>query len=319
MPVVRCPIHKVPYNDENPRGCPACWQEKVGDDPAGLMRELARASRAIPRVEILPTPDEDDLPPMQRLPTGAWPGPVTQPPRVPQPEPTSWERVQRFLRAHLAAAVTATVALVVVSLLWIISRPTFEESLIPPPAVGEALPFPVQPNTPILGAFALLGPRTPGVHPDSPSLARYDFGSGTTVDVFNGIVYAVTLESPARSWQGNRVGTDERRARGVLSLLGPMTEDEGTAAAPFPFGGYLTYRRMADLPRRRLSAAVRPPNGCYDVQVDLAPQVIGTATRGDENFVAVARRGGEISWVTHRVRVVSRSMRGPYAGAPACE
>ena len=30
MPLVRCPTHKIPYNDENPRGCPACAREKEG-------------------------------------------------------------------------------------------------------------------------------------------------------------------------------------------------------------------------------------------------------------------------------------------------
>jgi hypothetical protein len=55
------------------------------------------------------------------------------------------------------------------------------------------------------------------------------------------------------------------------------------------------------------------------VRVEVAPRVIGTATRADETFVAVARRGGTTTWVVHRVRVVSRALRGPYAGPPACE
>jgi hypothetical protein len=319
MPVVRCPKHNVPYNDENPRGCPACWQERIGDDPADLMRELARASKAIPRVEILPPPAEDELPPMPRLGTGAWPGPVTQPPRIPTPEPTRLERLGRFLRVHLAAVIGVGLIAIVAGLAWVISRPTFEPALLPPPQSGAALPFPVVPNTPLIGVFALLGLQTPGVNPDSPMLARYDYGRGTFVDGFNGVVYAVSLELPDRIWEGNRVSTEETRARGTLALLGPLTEDAAPAMAPFPFGGYLTYRSVADLPRRRLSAAVRPPNGCYDVQVELAPRVIGTATRGDETFVAVARRGGAPTWVVHRVRVVSRAMRGPYAGPPACE
>lgn len=318
MAVVRCPTHNVPYNDENPRGCPACWQEKVGDNPAELMRELARASKSIPRVEILPPPEEDELPPMPRLRTGAWPGPVTQPPRLPVPEPTRLERLGRFLKANLTAAIGITLIVVAAALAWIVTRPTFEPALLPPPIAGEALPFPVTPNMSIIGAFALLGPRTPEVNPDSPNLARYDFEHGTYVDVFNGVVYAVTLERPERSWEGNRVSTEETRARGTLALLGPIGEETPAAVAAFPFGGYLAYRNLADLPRRQLTAAVRPPNGCYDVKVELAPRVIGTASRGDETFVAVGRRGGTPTWVVHRVRVVSRAMPGPYAGAPAC-
>jgi hypothetical protein len=317
--VVRCPTHNVPYNDENPRGCPACWQEKVGDSPAELMRELARASKAIPRVEILPPPAEDELPPMPRLTTGAWPGPVTPPPRMPTPEPTQLERLQRFLRANLTAVIGTALIVVAAVLAWVVTRPTFEPSVIPPIPTTEALPFPVAPNTPLIGAFALLGPRTPEVNPDSPALARYDFGQGAFVDVFNGLVYAVSLETPVRSWEGHRVSTEETRALGTLALLGPVTETELATVTPFPLGGYLAFRRLEDLPRRLASAAVRPPNGCYDVQVELAPRVIGTATRGDETFVAVGRRGGTPTWVVHRVRVVSRALAGPYAGPPACE
>jgi len=319
MAVVRCPKHDVPYNDQNPRGCPACWQEKVGEDPSALMRELARASRDIPRVEILPPPTEDEVPALDRLSSSAWPMPVTQPPRAPIPEPTRMEKFGALVRRHLPAIIGTVVIAITAALLWLASRPTFDRALIPPPATGDALPFPVDPNTPIVGAFAVFGPQTALVHPTSRALARYDFGKGTAVDVLNGVVYAIALSTPERSWEGNRVGVDERRARGRLALLGPVTDSEPPAAAPFPFGGYLAYRNLAALPRRLLTAEVRPPNGCYDVQVTLSPEVIGTASRGEESFVAVARRGGTPSWVVHLVRVVSRALPGPYAGAPVCE
>ena len=319
MPVVRCPKHNVPYNNENPRGCPACWQEKVGGNPANLMRELARASQAIPHVEILPPPPEEELPPVERLRTGAWPGPVTQQPRVPVREPTRLERIGAFLGTHMLAVIATVLLAIGAALTWYVTRPTFAPALYPPALSGDALPFPVMPNTPIIGTFALLGSRTPAVNPDGPTLARYDFGQGTLVDVHNGMVYAVTLTSPERSWEGNRVGVEETRARGGLALLGPVTDEAPQASAAFPFGGYLVYRRLADLPRRRLIAAVRPPNGCYDVQIELAPQIIGTASRGDETLLAVAPRGGTATWVVHQVRVVSRAIAGPYASPPVCE
>jgi hypothetical protein len=319
MAVVRCPVHNVPYNDENPRGCPACWQDRVGSDPASLMKELARASKEIPRVEILPPPTDDELPPFERLRTGAWPAPVTQPPRLPTPEPTRTERLLQALRTHAVAVVSVTLLAIVAALMWYVSRPTFTPALQPPEPTAEPRPFPVVPNTPILGVFALLGTQVPAVHPDDPSLARYDFGQGALVDVFNGVVYAVTLTSPERAWEGNRPGVDQTRAQGGLALLGPVTEDTPPGAAPFPFGGYLAYRGLADLPRRRLTAEVRPPNGCYDVQLVIAPRIIGTATRGDETFLAVSLRGGTPSWVVHEVRVVSRAIPGPYAGPPVCE
>ena len=128
MPVVRCPVHDVPYNDENPRGCPACWQDKVGKDPAGLMKELARASQAIPRVEILPPPTDDELPPMERLRTGAWPTPVTPPPRLPAPEPTRSERLAQTLRTHAVAVTSVGLVTVAAALMWYVSRPTFTPS-----------------------------------------------------------------------------------------------------------------------------------------------------------------------------------------------
>jgi hypothetical protein len=319
MPVVRCPKHNVPYNDENPRGCPACWQERFGADPANVMRELARASQAIPRVEILPPPPEDELPGVPRLPTGAWPGPVTQPPRLPTHEPTALERLQEFLTTHLLGVVASVLLTAGVILIWEITRPTFDATIIPVPASGDARPFPVQPNAPIIGVFAILGPQPPAVNPDSPRLARYFFGPGAIVDVLNTVVYAVTLTSAERSWEGARVGMEENQARGQLALFGPITTAETVLKAALPLAGYLAYRSVAELPRRTLTAAVRPPNGCYDVQVQLAPRIIGTTTRGDENFVAVARRGGSATWVVHRVRVVSRALPGPYAGPPECQ
>jgi hypothetical protein len=50
MALVRCQIHDIPYNDENPRGCPACAREKQGEDlDAQAIQELARVSRGIRR------------------------------------------------------------------------------------------------------------------------------------------------------------------------------------------------------------------------------------------------------------------------------
>lgn len=316
MAVVRCPKHNVPYNEENPRGCPACWQETIGDDPANLMKELARASKGIPRVEILPPPTEDEVP-TQRL-SGVWPAPVTTPPRLPTPQPSQLQLLGAFLRSNLTVFALVAAGLTVVVLLWIISRPTFVPARVPPPVIGEALPFPVSPNTPLLAVFAMLGSQSPQVHPESRALARYDFQQGTFVDVYNGVVYAVTLTSPSRSWEGNRVGLDQSRVRGRLALLGTIREDAPAALSPMLFGGYLTYGNLASLPRRRLTAEVRPPNGCYDVQVDVAPQVIGTASAGADTLVAVARSGGSLTWVVHQVRIVSRAMPGPYAGPPVC-
>jgi hypothetical protein len=312
MALVRCPKHNVPYNDRNPRGCPACAHEREGEEQVGLMRDLARASRGGPRVEILPPPGPDTV-----RASGRWP-PVTQPPRVPTPEPTTREKVTRFLRANIMVVTAAALGVIGLWLLWYVSRPTFVQDPVPAHIAGDALPFPVQPNVPVVGAFALVGAVPPEVNPDSPSLARYDYGRGTTVDVLNGVVYAITLTTPERAWNGNRVGLDETRAKGELALLGNVAERRRAPIGAVAVGGYVTYRSLAALPQHVLTAAVRPPNGCYDVEVELAPQVLGRVTRGDETFFAVARRGS-VAWdVVHRVRVVSRALPGPYAGPPAC-
>lgn len=313
MAVVRCPRHDIPYNDANPRGCPACWRERQGEDePARAMRELARISRGVPAVEVLP-PEEAE--PVEVV-TGEW-GPVTTPPRVPMPEPTRLERALAVLRENRLAAVGIALGIVGIWLIWFLSRPTFVEEYVPPRTASDPRPFPVEPNTPIIGVFALLGTVPPQPAPEAPTLARHDFG-GVLVDALNGVVYAVTLVSPERTWRGHRVGLTEQTARGLLALQGEIREQPTPAGSPFPLGGFLAYRSVEALPLRVLAAEVRPPNGCYDVRVEIGPQVIGLAKRGDEAFVAVARRGGTLTWVVHRVQVVSRAMDGPYGGAAVC-
>jgi hypothetical protein len=316
MALVRCPKHNVPYNTRNPRGCPACYQERQGNRQATLMRDLARASQGLPRVDILPPVEADDDEVTTVI--EPWAPPVTQQPRVPTPEPTTWEKLARFVRANAVLVAAVTVGIVGLVMLWSVSRPTFEEGAIPPHLSGEALPFPVQPNVPIVGAFALVGTVPPQVNPDAASLARYDFGRGATVDVLNGIVYAITLTTPERAWNGARVGLDEVPARGQLALLGTVQVRAVPSLTARTVGNYVAYPTLEQLPHRLLTTAVRPPNGCYDVEMELAAQVIGTVTRGEEHFFAIARRGSVPRDVIHRVRVVSRSMPGPYAGRPAC-
>jgi hypothetical protein len=318
MAVVRCPRHGIPYNEDNPRGCPACAQERQGEaDDARLMLELARASRGGPEgttVEVLPPePDPEEEVGVYR----EWP-PVTAPPRAPVAAPGRLERFARLVRENWMAGLAVVLAVGGAWLLWAATRPTFEERFIPPLAAGDPRPFPVEPAMPMAGVFALLGTRNPEAHRDQPTLARYDFGDGAAVDALNGVAYAITLDGPGRTWHGHRVGSNERTARGALALEGLAREEPPGASAPFPFAGFITYRSLEAVPRRVFVAEVRPPNGCYDVLVEVRPQVIGTAARGDDRFVAVARRGNPVSWVTHRVRVVNRAAEGPY-GTKACQ
>jgi hypothetical protein len=313
MAVVRCPRHGIPYNNENPRGCPACAQERVGQaEEARVMLDLARASRGGTMIEVLPPePDEDED--FSR----EWPPPVTMQPRMPTAAPGRVDRMRRFLRENWMAAVAIVLVIGGMWLLWSATRPTFAEQYLPPLIAGEPRPFPVEPNAPMAGVFAMLGTRSPQANPDQPSLARYDFGDGAVLDALNGVVYAVTLERPDRTWHGHRVGSGEKAARGALALEGLAREDPPASSAPFLFAGFIVFRNLEAVPRRTLIAEVRPPNGCYDVRVEVRPQVIGAASRRDNTFVAVARRGSPLRWVVHWVQAVNRAVAGPF-GTAAC-
>ena len=315
MALVRCPKHNIPYNDANPRGCPACWQEKQGDESASAIQELARASRGVPSAELLDTSTEQAVPEA----TDNQPSPVTTPPRIPTPEPTAFEKLVRFAKDNWTAVGGVVGIIIVIVLIYLITKPTFHERFDPPFLTSDARPFPVATDAPIDAAFAIFGTITPSVHPDSPSLARYRFEPGVFVDALNSAVYAITLTSTERVWNGNRVGLTEQLARGRLALLGDIAERPTRAANPFPVGSWLVFTDAAARGARVLTARVRPPNGCFDVQVQLSPRIIGELTRGDETFVAVARRGGTPEWVVVQVRVVSRALDGPYAeGGPEC-
>ena len=59
MALIRCPVHKIPFNDDNPRGCPACAREKGGKGRASIMQELAKAQQVeVPPPKAEPAPRE---------------------------------------------------------------------------------------------------------------------------------------------------------------------------------------------------------------------------------------------------------------------
>ena len=312
MAVVRCPRHNIPYNDRNPRGCPACFAEGQGESAdAAIMRQLARASRAMPQ-------PADPGPATSDRDRASWPPPVTAPPRLPTRALGVPEQAWRWIAARHAALGGAAAVAVALFLLWVILRQDFVEVFEPPVPAGAPLPVPVEIHMPIEGVFARLGAQPPALNPDSPDLARYQFGSAA-VDALNGTVYAVTITASDRTWKGVRTGVDEETARGMLALLGGARERAGSAPrAPVTVGGYQVYTTSDDRPRRTLIAEVRPPNGCYDVQVTIAPRSIGRLAQGDGSVVVVAHRGQPITWAVDRLRVVSRALAGPYAGSPAC-
>jgi hypothetical protein len=167
-------------------------------------------------------------------------------------------------------------------------------------------------------AFSTLGSKPAKPVPEAPRLQRFSYGADLTIDALNGIVYSLALRIPNRSWNGLRAGLDQRTAEGALALLGQPEEAQSISPASETVGGYVVYPSLEARPRRTLRAQVRPPNGCYDVLIDLQPQAIGALIDAGERYAAVAREGGSPRWVLTQIRVFSRAMRGPHSNDPAC-
>ncbi len=325
MALVRCPKHKIPYNDENPRGCPACAREKSGSGQS-LMQELARAQQQ-PSKRRVAAPAPAETKPRGTRTTGgtlraAAPHPlaVTTPPRQPTAVEGPLGRLWRKATDRRLVAGGGALILIMIAVLLVGSGPRFAPGINPAVvADADARPLPLDPNTPIAMAFSALGTKPPQQNPDDSRLFRYTYGSDLMVDAVSGYIYAITLRVANRSWRGLRVGMNEQRARGELALLGPPVERTvATQRQAQVVGGYVVYSSLQDRPLRRLQTEVRPPNGCFDVVVDLQPQAIGAVSTGGQRYVAVAREGGSPVWVVTQIRVVSRSRSGPYAGSPAC-
>ncbi len=328
MALIRCPVHKIPYNDDNPRGCPACAREKEGKGRVSVMQELAKAQRTEAPPEKSPQPPRSSTSKARLEARGAppthpayrRPSTATKPvPEVKAPKPGLMPWVSRdVLKRKFRAIAAATIVLLAIVLLFT-AGPRFSEGMYPVESVGDVKPLPLSPNLNITAAFGTLGPKSPKSNPDSPRLARYTYGTDLTVDASNGVIYAITLRLPNRSWRGLHTGMSEQTARGALALMG-TPEEPPAAAPPEPreMSGYFVYPSLDDRPRRILQIELRPPNGCFDVQVELQPQAIGTLDHGERRLAVVGRDRADLTWVVTQVRVVSRSIRGPYSGVPAC-
>jgi len=327
MALVRCPKHKIPYNEENPRGCPACAREKGGESTS-LMQELAQAQQApSPRSstkKTAPAAATHKSPQSAGRTTGA---PVLHPfavaTKLPKPPTTvqgPLEKLWRGATSNRSYAMGGALIVILAAVVLLTSGPRFSAGTIPTPvAEAEVRPLPLVVNSPITMAFSALGTRSPRENPDNPRLMRYTFGSDLVIDAAGSSIYAITLRIPNRSWSGLRVGMSRQRAEGELALLGvPQEVTIPSSTAGQVVAGYRVFGSLETRPKLTLLAEVRPPNGCYDVFVDLQPQVIGTIDDGGVNYVAVAEEGGSLNWVVTEIRVVSRSRRGGYSASPAC-
>jgi hypothetical protein len=249
-----------------------------------------------------------------------------RPPVTPLPAlfETVEEKPPGLIREVLAGrrwmGVGAVAVLVLAAILFFTSGPRFVRQSHPAEVEPvEIRPLPFNPGTPTNMVFAVLGTQAPSPHPDDQRLTRYAFGAELQVDALNQVVYAITFGVPNRSWQGLRVGVPEQNARGTLALVGtPEAVPTGVMNEPESVGRYFVYPSLEERPVRRLRAEVRPPNGCLDVLVDLQPRAIGVLLDGDNRYAVVGRGDPTLDWVVTRVRVVSRSIRGPYAAGVAC-
>ncbi len=325
MALVRCPTHKIPYNDENPRGCPACAREKDGASSTSAIQELARASQQSAKPPIAPAPAPKQPPARRsvrtsrqfvRRPTSPF---VTTPPKAPVVEEGLLDKLRQLAEQRRLLAVGGASIAVLAIVFLLTSGPRFMEGQYPT-VVDEAQvrPLPLQPNAPVTTMFSTLGTRLPKTNPSSPRLAQYSYGQDLKIDAVNSVIYSITLRIPNRSWRGLRAGMDQQTAEGSLALLGGPIEEGSSNPPSETVSGYVTYPSFDARPRRTLRAEVRPPNGCFDVLVDIQPRAIGILQDGENRYIVVAREGDAFVWVVTQIRAVSRRITGPYSAGPAC-
>lgn len=294
MALVRCEKHNIPYNDSNPRGCPACAREEGGDNQATIMAELARASR---RVDAISEP----LPPLETV--AAPPTPVET-------------AVRSMKRPVLLFGIPAVLLLMV--LLMRLTGPRFVEQPSPVAEASEIRPLTLVPGQPIAVLFAQLGAQPPQVHPSVRRIQRYYYGADLIFDTVNDVLYSFEIQVPNRTWRGLRVGLSQQEAQGAMALLGTATTTGPQTITPNEIGDYLVFPSLEQRPRRTITTEVRPPNGCYDVTVDVQPRSIGNVFDDGQSYTAIGRRGDTPSWTVTRIQVASRSMAGPLSGPPEC-
>jgi hypothetical protein len=292
--IVRCPVHKIPYNDANPRGCPACAREGARDESADVIRELAGAN--IPVVEVI----------APRSPTA--------------PEAPSWlDRALALARARRFHTLGIAAIAVLIGILAVVSGPRYVDAPNPAPADGAVRPLLIEPNAAISAVFTALGTPRPEPVPDEPQLARYRYGAGLVIDAYNQHVHRIAFSLPNRSWKGIGVGVPERTVRGALALLGAAREaSRPQPQPPESVSGFAVYSSLDARPRRALLVEVRAPNGCFDVQVVLRPQVVGALLKGSNRYAVIGERDAVPQWVSTEVRITSRVEIGPDGAVAGC-
>ncbi len=309
MAVVRCPKHELPYNEDNPRGCPACAAEESGighgsasaawtrsgttDQPAelegfGHTGAGAGSDSLVRSIEVRLNATTDRLAePFRRM--------------------GRWIKGQAKARPWWATLAVMAGIIFVIVMIRRLGAPDFVAQPDPPAASGEVLPLAVEPGTQLAVMFSILGTRAPRPHPTQANLERYVYSLDLMVDAMNGEVYALTLRTPDRSWRGLRVGMPSAEGEGALSMLGRFTSRTQSRGEPQIKDGYQIFSSRTILPVRRVTAEMRPPNGCLDVRVEFRPAITGVLIDGGLRTPVVAMEAEELNWVLTQTYVVSRT------------
>jgi hypothetical protein len=280
------------------------------------MQELAKATRSSQSVSA-PTPQPTKEPEKELAAGALWRQSLAEAPIVFEPPQVTTERESRF--AWLAEGRRRlTVGWIVIAVLaiavFVTSQPRYIEAPHPPELVVQPRPLTVEPFAPVTSVFSILGPKEPETAPDAAQLARYAYGTDLTIDALNRRVYAITIEVGSRSWRGLVVGMPERTIEGALTLLGTVRRGQEDTRSPEEIGGYAVYPSLDGRPRRTLQVEVRPPNGCFDVAVDLQPQATGILHRAGQRYAVVGDAVDvPLIWVSTRIRITTRRVSGPYA------
>lgn len=288
MALVRCEFHGLLYNTDNPRGCPACDQDKKGRrGEAAMMKELARASRKTDR----PSEARSKGTKAVSLDRSSWSG---------RPD----RRRLLILGIVLAGGLTAA--------LFSLSKPRYIEQQHPNRGNGIVRPLALTPGQPVSVLFSMLGTQPPRTHPTDPAVERYSYGTALYVDAINSTVYSIDIGVANRSWRGLSVGLGETEVEGKLALLSePIRTAARGTSTPVVVSGYLTFPSVDDRPTFSLIAEVRPPNGCFDVTVDMQPMSQGVLVRSGRRLAVVGEEGDPLNWVVTNIRVADRHRQGP--------
>lgn len=307
MAVVRCPKHELPYNEDNPRGCPACAAEEAGESytsasaawsQRGVEAEPSRradAGATGPGSDSLVRSIEDQL------------NVATDRLFDPFRRAGEWLKDQAKARPAIASLVVLVGVLALVTAVRRMGGPEFVEQPIPRPANGDVRPLAVVPGQPLDVMFSILGITTPRPHPTESRMERYVYTLDLIVDALNGQVHSLTIRTPDRSWRGLRVGMPAADGEGALSLLGRFTSRDDGRGEPDVKDGYLIFPSRVTIPVTTITAEMRPPNGCLDVTVEFQPAIWGELVDGGLRSPVVGMAGDELGWVVTQIHVVTRA------------